>query len=86
MIVLRVIPLARRYELGRHLAFPPLLVDLLRNVLSNLFLLVIVVKDSRSVLRAVIGTLTVLLRWIVHLVEELEQCAVLNLLRVEDDL
>lgn len=86
MVLLRIPPLACFQDLSRNAALPPLLVHFICNFSRNLLLLGIVVENRAAVLRADIRALAVLGRWVVHLVEKLEESAVLNLIRVVDDL
>ena len=74
MISLRIPPLPRRQNLRRHSPLlPPLLLDLLRNLLRLRLLLIIMVEDGGAVLRAGIHALAVLGGGVVHLVEEGEE-------------
>lgn len=74
MISLRIPPLPRRQDFCRHSPLlPPLLLDLLRNLLSLHLLLVVMVEDCGTVLRAGIHALAVLGGGVVHLVEEGEE-------------
>lgn len=86
VVCLRIIPLACRYYLGDNLPLIPFLVDFLCDVLGNFFLLRIVVEDGTPVLRTVIGALRIRRGRVVHSIEELEQRAVGDLLRVIYDL
>ncbi len=76
MITFRIPPLPRRKNLRRHTPLPPLLINLLRDLLCNLLLLGVVVEDSAAVLCSYVGALPVLGRRVVHLVEEFEEGAV----------
>lgn len=86
VVCLSIPPLACRQDLCRHTALPPLLVDLLSNLLGNLFLFIVVVEDGAAILRTDVGALAILGRGVVHLVEEFEKRTVLDLSRVIDDL
>lgn len=80
MIRLGIPPLTRRQDLSDNLAtLPPLLLDLLRHLARNLFLLGVVEEDAAAVLAARVGPLAVVCRRVVHFVEELEQRAVADL-------
>lgn len=78
MVLLRIPPLRRRHNLGRHGLLVPLLADLLRHVLGDLLLLVTMREDDAAVLRANIGALAVHGRRVVHAVEEFEKGPVGN--------
>jgi hypothetical protein len=86
MVLFRIPPLSSWQNLCRDASFPPLLVDLIRDISRNLLLLGIVVKDRRSVLAADVWTLAVGRGGIVHLVKELEEGAVGYFFGVVDDL
>jgi hypothetical protein len=86
VVLLCVPPLSRRQNLGHHAALPPLLVDLLGDVARLLLLLGVMVEDGGAVLRACVWTLAVRGGGVVHLVEEFEEGAVRDFLRVVDDL
>lgn len=86
VVVLGVPPLAGRQDLRHDLALPPLLVDLGRDLLGDLGLLVVVREDARAVLRSVVRPLAVRGGGVVHAVEELEELLVGDLGRVVDDL
>jgi len=86
MIGLRIPPLTSRKHLGSDLAFPPLLIDLLRDILCNPLLVIIVIEYGTPVLRSDIGALTVRGGRIVHLVEELDELVVCDFLGIVDDL
>ena len=79
-------PLTGGRNLGDDGALPPLLVGLGRDLARDLFLLGVVVVDGGAVLRAGVGALGVERGGVVELVEELEELAVRDLLRVKDDL
>lgn len=86
MILLGGPPPAGGRKLGDDAPLPPLLVDLPRHLPRHLLLLGVVEVDGGPVLRPRVGALGVERRRVVHLVEELEQLAVRDLFRVEDDL
>lgn len=86
MILLRIPPLSRGQNLRHNASLPPLLIDLLRDFLRDLLLLLIMVEDPTAVLRARVGSLAVLSCGVVHLVEVFDQSLVGDLLGVEDDL
>ncbi len=86
MVLLSIPPLAGRYYLRHHLSSPPLLVDLLRNLPRNLFLLGVVEIDTTAVLRAVVWSLEVQCCRIVHLIKELQKLRVVELSGVVNDL
>jgi hypothetical protein len=86
VVRLGVPPLASLQHLCGNLALVPLLVGLLCNVLGDLLLLLVVVEDATAVLRADVRALAVGGCRIVHAIEVLEQTAVGDLGRVEDDL
>lgn len=79
VVRLRVPPLAGWQNFCGNATLPPLFVDLLRDLLCNLLLLIVVVEDGAAVLCANIRSLTVLGCGVVHLVEELEERAVFDL-------
>ena len=77
MVRLCIPPLTRRQDLGNNLpTLPPLLLNLLRDLLCLLLLLCIVIEDATSVLRSGVWSLTVVGCGIVHFVEEFDQCGV----------
>jgi len=82
MILLSVPPLSCREDFSHDATLPPLLVDLFCDLTRLLFLLGVVVEYCGSVLAAAIRTLLVRSRRVVHLVEELEECAVSHLLGI----
>lgn len=84
MVLLRVPPLARLQDLGADAALPPLLARLLRDLFRYCLLLIIMVEDPASVLRANVWALPVGGRGIVHAVEVLDEFAVGELGGVED--
>lgn len=84
VICLSIPPLPSRQDLCRNATLPPLLVDLLGNLIRNLLLLGVVVEDGAAVLCTNIRTLTVLGRRVVHLVEEFQEGAVFDLGGVVD--
>lgn len=87
MILLRIPPLACGQDLRRDgAAAPPLLLRLLCHLLGRLLLFFVVVEDGAAILRAGVAALPVLGRGVVHLVEELEQLAVGDLVGVEGHL
>ena len=86
VVLLRIIPLACRQDLRHDAALPPLVVGLFRYVFRLLLLLLIVVEYARAILRTPVSALAVRSGRIMHLVEVLYECAVGDLLRVEDDL
>jgi hypothetical protein len=86
VVLLCVPPLSRRQNLGHYAALPPLLVDLLGDVARLLLLLGVVVEDGGAVLRACVWALAVRGGGVVHLVEEFEEGAVRDFLRVVDNL
>jgi hypothetical protein len=86
VVCLGVPPLARGQHFGYDEALPPLLVHLLCDLLRLLLLLRIVIEDTTPVLRPGIRTLSIRRRRVVHLIEELEDGAVCELLGVVDDL
>jgi hypothetical protein len=86
MVLFRIPPLSSWQDLCCDASFPPLLVDLVRDIPRNLLLLGIVVKDRRSVLATDVWTLAVGRGGIVHFVEELEEGAVGYFFGVVDDL
>ena len=86
MVLLGVPPLLGGQDLGDDLAAVPLLVGGLCDLARNLLLLGVVEEDAGAVLRAAVVALLVGGRGVVHAVEELDQLAVGDLLRVEDDL
>lgn len=79
VVRLSIPPLSRGQDLCGNATLPPLLVDLLCDLLGNLLLLIVVVEDSAAILGADIRALPVLGRGIVHLVEEFEERAVFDL-------
>ena len=86
VVRLSIPPLPGLQNLSRNLALVPLRVCLLRDLLCDRFLLGRVVEDAAAVLRADVGALAVGGRRVVHAVEVLDQAAVGDLGRVEDDL
>ena len=86
MVTLGIPPLARGQNFGRDAVIPPLLVRLLRHLLRHRLLLLAVVEDARPVLRADVGPLPVGGGRVVHAVEVLDDVAVAELRRVEDEL
>lgn len=85
VVCFRIPPLPRWKDFGDNLAsFPPLFADFLSDVSRYLFLLFIVIKYATSVLRSPVWALLVFGCWVVHLVEELEQLTVGDLLGIED--
>jgi hypothetical protein len=79
MVSLGIPPLSRRQDLRGNSPLPPLLIHLLGDLLRNLLLLGVVVENSTAVLRAHVGALAVRGGGVVHLVEEFEERAVLDL-------
>ena len=86
MVLLCIIPLACRRDLCHNSVIPPLGIRLLRYIFCFLLLFLVVVENRRAVLRTPIRTLAVGSGRIVHLVKVLDECAVGDLLGVEDDL
>lgn len=86
VVRLSIPPLACRQNLRADTALPPLLVYLLGDLLGNLLLLFVVVKNSAAILGANIRTLAVLGCGVMHLVEEFEERAVFDLGGIIDDL
>lgn len=86
VVRLSIPPLACRQNLSADTSLPPLLVDLLGDLLCDLLLLVIVVENRAAVLCADVRALAVFGGGVVHLVEELEQRAVFDLGGVVHDL
>ena len=86
VISLGIPPLARRQHLRGNSPLPPLLIHLLSYFLRNLLLLGVVVENRAAVLRTHIGALAVRGGGVVHLVEEFEERAVLDLGGVVDHL
>lgn len=79
-------PLAGGQDLGDHAALPPLLVHLVCDLPRLLLLLLVVIEDATAVLASDIRALAVRGCGVVHLVEELDECAVGYLFGVVDDL
>ena len=86
MVFLCIPPLTCWKDLGHDLAMPPLLICFLSDVLGYLLLLLIMVEDPTPVLTPGIRSLPVRRRGVVHLVKVLDQRAVADLGRVEDEL
>jgi len=79
MIILRIPPLSRGQNLRNHLPLPPLLINLLRNLPRYPLLLIIMVENPASILSPRIWALAIRRRWVMHLVEELEELCISNL-------
>jgi len=86
MVILCVVPAACHFHVGRHwFIVIPLLCNFLFQALSDLQLLLGIGKHSRSVLCALISTLSILGSGIVHLPEEFQQLPIRNFIWVEQD-
>ena len=83
MISLGIVPLARRQNLCYDLSLVPLPIRLLSDIFRSLLLLLVMEEDCASVLTARVWTLSVRSRRIVHLVEELKELSIRNLVRIE---
>jgi len=86
MIRLCIPPFPRRQDLRNNLALPPLLVRQLCHLSCDIFLLSVVIEDTRSVLRARIRTLTIGRRRIMHLVEKLQKLSISDLAWIKRNL
>lgn len=86
VVCLGIPPFPGWQDLGDHASLPPMLIHLLCDAPRLLLLGLVVVENSTSVLRSNVRALTVRGRRVVHLVEEFEDGAVGELLRVVDDL
>lgn len=86
MVGLSIPPLPRRQYLSDDAALPPLLIHLVCDISGLLLLLLIMVEDAAPVLRPNVWALAIRRGRVVHLVEELEDGAVRQLLGVVNDL
>lgn len=86
MVLLSIPPLSGLENLRRHPAFPPLLIDLVRDFARDFLLLCVVEEDCAAVLSAHIRALAVFGGRVVHAVKEFDEGAVLDLGRVVYDL
>jgi hypothetical protein len=86
VILLRIPPLASRYNLSRDRLLVPLFANLVRNLLGNILLLLAMREDHTAVLGADIPALAVQGRRVMHAIEELEELAVCHDGGVKGDL
>lgn len=86
VILLSGPPLASGNNLGDNAALPPLLVGLACDLARRLLLLGVVEVDAGAVLGAGVAALAVEGGRVVHAVKELDELAVGDFRRVEDDL
>lgn len=86
MVRLSIPPLTGRQDLSDDTTLPPLLIHLLCYCPSFLLLLLVVEENAAPVLRSRVRALAVRGRGVVHLVEELDESAVADLLGVVYDL
>lgn len=85
VVCFRVPPFTRGKDSSNNLAsLPPLFANFLRDVSRYLFLLLVMIKYATSVLRSPIWALLIFGCWVMHLVKELEQLTIGNLLGIED--
>ena len=84
VISLGIPPLPRRQDLRGNSPLPPLLIHLLSHLLGDLLLLGVVEENRAAVLRSHVRALSVRGGGVVHLVEEFEERAVLDLGGVVD--